>query len=332
MTTKKEKKSVKKAKVLKSDKAVNKPAKRSVGGERGKIVSQTPTVSEIDKEKMAAFFSAGGLEPPAPKKVDSESVPAAGASEESPVVESKTESVATTAKAAEIKNVKTAVEAEIKEPAPEKQNLPEEKGELEMTTVAIVQTSAKDSNSDSFNTLPIFAVLIFMAAFWLYYISAAPSQKVAAVQVKQSQSSILTLEKKVQILQVEVAALQNKLAGLQNSVHKSPVKSQSVTVKKAVPAKPVKDSSFDKAPIPFWRNFKHPHTQSMNKSQAKKVAPSKAVPVAKIAPAAKVDSFSKAPVPFWRQADTGQSAAKAKEGSAHHDSSFDKAPIPFWRK
>ncbi|HIE06793.1 MAG TPA: hypothetical protein EYP64_01965 [Desulfarculaceae bacterium] len=62
MTTKKEKKGVKKAKSVKRDSPAAKTAKRSkAGSERKKIVAKNPKASEVDKEKMAAFFSAAGL-------------------------------------------------------------------------------------------------------------------------------------------------------------------------------------------------------------------------------------------------------------------------------
>jgi len=337
MTTKKEKKSVKKAKTAKGGEVVKKPAKRSGGGERDSFIGQAKKVPEVDREKMAAFFSAGGLDSPEPKKAElpaaKKAEPAAApvkasGKDSATVGESKTETAAVTTEVTAADKAEKVPEAKSTVSVPEKQNLKKGKGEIEMAVNETAQTAAKGSKSESFNTLPIFAVLIFMAAFWLYYISAAAPQKTPAAQVKQSQSQISVLEKEVQTLRAEVALLQSKLADMQKSVRQSPVKPQAAAAKKAAKVKPVKDSSFDKAPIPFWRNYQHPHAKQMEKmKQNRKSAAVKPVP-------AKVDSFSKAPVPFWRKAKGSQeseSAAKVKDG-ARHDSSFDKAPIPFWRK
>jgi len=74
MTTKKEKKSVKKTKSAKSGSPASKTAKRAkTAGGRSQVIAKSPVSSEIDKEKMAAFFSAGGLkEPLAAEKVEFE--------------------------------------------------------------------------------------------------------------------------------------------------------------------------------------------------------------------------------------------------------------------
>jgi len=57
MTTKKEKKSVRKSKVVKSGSPASKTAKRAKStGERNKVLTKSPVAGEIDKEKMAAFF------------------------------------------------------------------------------------------------------------------------------------------------------------------------------------------------------------------------------------------------------------------------------------
>jgi cell division protein FtsB len=339
MTTKNEKKSVKKVKTAKGGEVAKKPAKRSGSGERDSFIGQAKKVPEVDREKMAAFFSAGGLdspeppkaEPPAAKKAEPPAPAAAPVKapgkDSATVGESKTETAAVTTEVTAADKAEKVPEAKSTVPVPEKQNLKKGKGEIEMAANETAQTAANGSKSESFNTLPIFAVLIFMAAFWLYYISAAAPQKTSAAQVKQSQSQISVLENEVQTLRAEVALLQGKLAALQKSVRQSSLK-PAAAAEKAAKVKPVKDSSFDKAPVPFWRNYQHPNAKQMEKmKQNRKSAAVKPVP-------AKVDSFSKAPVPFWRKAKGSQeseSATKVKDG-ARHDSSFDKAPIPFWRK
>ncbi|MCK5915692.1 MAG: hypothetical protein KAG92_06105, partial [Deltaproteobacteria bacterium] len=68
MTTKKEKKGSKKAKSVKNAKVASKTARQpGSGAERKKIVAKTSVTGEIDKEKMAAFFSAGGLKETVPE-------------------------------------------------------------------------------------------------------------------------------------------------------------------------------------------------------------------------------------------------------------------------
>ncbi len=341
MTTKKEKKSVRKSKVVKSGSPASKTAKRAnSAGERNKVLTKSPVAGEIDKEKMAAFFSAGGLKEPVAveKKVKSTKAkpePVAAVTSETsasvPPVEKKTEPEV---KVAEVSENITPEVSEVKvvseDQKPEKQNLKdqtlkdqtlkEKKGEIKMTTAEPVKSSSKDSGSISI--LPIFVILFCMAAFWLYYVSSAPLQKAAATMVEEGQTQILKLEKKVKGLQAIIAGLQVELKVLQNSAQQN----QAVTVKKAAAAKTVKDSSFDKAPVPFWRNYQHPQAKQLEKlNKNKKTSTVKA-------PVAKVDSFSKAPVPFWRKANGAQPVAKATKDGARHDSSFDKAPIPFWRK
>ena len=326
MTTKKEKKSVRKSKVVKSGSPASKTAKRAKStGERNKVLTKSPVAGEIDKEKMAAFFSAGGLKEPVateekvkPEKTKPEPVAAVVPEtpapvppvEKQPQLEVKVAEVLPEVAVSEIPVAKV-VE---KDRNLKDQNLEKKKGEIKMTTTEPVKSSSKDSGSISI--LPIFVILFCMAVFWFYYISSAPLQKAASTMVEQGQTQILKLEKKVKSLQAVIAGLQAELKTQQN---------QTVAVKKVAPAKTVKDSSFDKAPVPFWRNYQHPHAKQLKKLNRNKKSP------AVKAPAAKVDSFSKAPVPFWRKANGAQPEAKVKDG-AHHDSSFDKAPIPFWRK
>lgn len=338
MTTKKEKKSVKKAKVVKNGSPAGKTKKRAnVAAGRSKVVVKSPVASEIDKEKMAAFFSAGGLkEPVAVEKVKSEPAATVAQPPESPApVAPVVEKPQPEVKA--VKEVPKKITPEVKVPKvnapkvsgatvvnedqkPKKQNLKEKEGENKMATTEPVKSSTEDSGSISI--LPIFVILFCMAAFWFYYISSAPLQKAAATMVEQGQTQILKLEKKVKSLQSVIAGLQADLQKLESSSRPQPV----IPAKKAVKGVTIKGSSFDKAPVPFWRNYKHPSAKQLGKlSQNKK---SSAVQ----APGAKVDSFSKAPVPFWRKTTGTQSAAKVKDGKKPHGSSFDKAPVPFWRK
>ncbi len=288
MTTKKEKKSLKKSKAVKSGSPAGKMAKRTkVVGERSKVVAKSPVAGEIDKEKMAAFFSADGLEEPVDAAEKPKTEPVAAVMPQAPVqappVEKKIDSEI---KVAEV----TVPEVTVAKVVNEDQNLEKNKGEIKMTTTAPVKSSSKNSGSISF--LPIFVILFCMAAFWFYYISSAPSPKAAATMIEQGQAQILKLEKKVKSLQAVIAGLKAELKDAQSSA----LQNQAAAVKKAAPKKTVKDSSFAKAPVPFWRNYQHPHAKQLEKlNQNKKSTAVKAVG------SAKGDSFSKAPVPFWRK-------------------------------
>ncbi len=324
MTTKKEKKSVRKSKTLKSKSPAGKTAKRAkVADGRSKVVVKSPVAGEIEKEKMAAFFSAGGLKEPVGAANKTKLEPVASVTPKAPVppLEKKIDSV----KVAEELPAVTVQEVPVTKAVNEDQNSEnqdlkeqnsEEKGEIKMTASEPVKSSSKDTGSISI--LPIFVILFCMAAFWFYYISSAPLQKATATKAEQGQTQILKLEKQVKGLQAVIAGLQAELKVAQSLGQQN----QAAAVKKAAPAKKVKDSSFDKAPVPFWRNYQHPHAKQLEKLNRDEKSP------AVKAPTAKVDSFSKAPVPFWREAKGAQPAAKVK----HLDSSFDKAPIPFWRK
>jgi len=327
MTTKKEKKSVKKAKSVKRDSTAAKTVKRSkTGSERKKIVAKNPKASEVDKEKMAAFFSAVGLKDSVltEKPETVAPLPVAAPSAAGKIV------AATEPETSAVAVEKTIIEAQVPEaevavasPPSEAENIKEEKkGEIEMTTTETAETTSQKSDSSSFSTLPLFVVLFCLAAFWFYYISAVPIKKAAAVQVEQSQTKIQYLEAQVKTLQAQIGVLQAKLAALSSPARE-------IKVKKAVAVKaPPKGSSFDKAPIPFWRTMQHPHTGQLQKSQQKRVP-------AATAKAENVDSFSKAPVPFWRKAAVGNKGVQAEKGAdvkKNQSSSFDKAPIPFWRK
>ncbi len=331
MTTKKEKKGVKKAKSAKSGSRPTKTVKPSgTGAVREKMVAKTAKVSEVDKEKMAAFFSAAGLKDVNPEVKPDAGTPARTAAplpDAKVVAETKPE---TPVQETEKPVVKTPEpEVAVAKPQPEKdilepetENLKAEKGEIEMTPNKTVSSNTKESKSGSFSTLPMFVILLCLAAFWFYYISAAPQPETAAVQVKKSQTKIQSLEAQVKVLQAKVAALQASLAALQKPAAE-------VKVKESAAKPAVKDSSFDKAPIPFWRTMHRNHTEQLQKASPKPVL--KAAPVK----SEKVDSFSKAPVPFWRKAPADKNGVKVEKDLAadkNHDSSFDKAPIPFWEK
>ncbi len=327
MTTKKEKKGVKKAKSAKREKTAAKIVKRpDAGSERKKMVVKNPKASEVDKDKMAAFFSAAGLKETVPVE---KPVPVTPAVVPAPSAEARVV-VADEPEAPAVAVEKTIIEAQVPEaevavasPPSETENIKEEiKGEIEMTTTETAETTSQKSDSSSFSTMPLFVVLFCLAAFWFYYISAAPIKKAAAVQVEQSQTKIQSLEAQVKTLQTQIDVLQAKLAALSIPVREVKVK-QAATTKA-----PPKDASFDKAPIPFWRTMQHPHAEQLQKSQQKRVS-------AATAKSEKVDSFSKAPVPFWRKAAVGNKGVQAEKGvnvKKNQSSSFDKAPIPFWRK
>jgi len=326
MTTKKEKKGVKKVKPVKSGTTAKSVKGSGAGSERKKVVVKNPKVGEIDKEKMAAFFSAVGLKEPALSE-KSESVAPVPAEAPPAAVENVAAAEPETPPAVEVEKpivTDPVPEAEVvvtSSPQPENNNLKEEKGEIEMTTTETAETSSKKSSSGSFSTMPLFIILLCLAAFWFYYISSAPLKNAAAVKVEPSQTKLQLLESQVKTLQAEVGVLQAKLAALQCPAREA-------KVKKAVPEKaPVRDASFDKAPTPFWRTMEHPHAEQLQKSRENRAA-------AATVKTEKVDSFSKAPVPFWRKAETknGVSTKKGTEVNKNRDPSFDKAPVPFWRK
>lgn len=277
--------------MLKSGGPADKTVKRakSAGG-RSKVVAKSPVAGEIDKEKMAAFFSAGGLkEPIAAEKAKSE--PVAAVTLKAPTPVPPTKKIESEVNVAQVTAPEITVAKIVnKDQNLEGQNLEKEKGEIKMTTTKPVQSSAKDSAS--IGILPIFVILFCMAAFWLYYISSAPLPKTAVTLVEQGQAQILKLEKKVKNLQSVIAGLKAELKEAQSP---SP-QNQAAAVKKVAPKKTVKDSSFAKAPVPFWRNYQHPHQKQLEKlNQNKKSA------AVKTADPAKGDSFSKAPIPFWRK-------------------------------
>ena len=362
------------------------PARRT---QRKKTVEKAPAPVEIDKQKMAAFFSAAGVkETPSkpekkpvkvsvkeyvkesvkePVKVEdikkvvpekseeqlpvkltptptatpvAESTPA----KESPVAAKKPEKVETKVVAAPTATSVT-----------ESENSDSEKGETVMTTSS--PATGGGSGSGSFSILPMLFVLAALAVCWFYYVSSVPLKKAAVAQVEQGKAEISVLMSKVKVLETEVTKLRIKLGLFEKAAVKAKTSAKKGVVagKKAAPkgeSVPAvkKDSSFDKAPIPFWRQMKRrgPLTQKSLK-KVKSVVET---------PAVKVDSFSKAPKPFWLKPRVKPATAKvkkevkisappaaktspktkkiaAKQAPASVpalDPSFKKAPKPFWVK
>ncbi len=328
---------------------------------RKKIVDKAPAA--VDKEKMAAFFSAAGID--------------------SSVSDSAPDSVKETAEVTVATAVESEVPAEIEAevvkagPGNDEELVPEsesevpsdsdgEKGEALMTTTP--KASGDGSGSGSLNMLSIVFVLVVLALFWFYFISSVPLQKAAEVQVKQGKAEISALTSRVKSLETENSNLKSNLEQLKKAALKwkraskkvsAPVTIGLLPAKKAAPhaqlapATATKlDSSFDKAPIHFWKKMKR--RGSLIQKSPENVKPKVQ------APAVKVDSFSRAPKPFWltprrvkptavkvkkQVIITAPRAAKcppckykkttAKQESALNpalDPSFKKAPKPFWLK
>ncbi len=286
-------------------------------GQRKKIVAKAPAPVEIDKEKMAAFFSAAGADNSAPNS-----------EKETIEVVVPTDTIATD------------------------KNSDNEKGEAVGTSIP--PTTSGGSDSGSYSVLPMVFVLAVLALFWFYYISSTPLKKAAVAQFEQGKVKISALMSRIGILEAEVVRLKAKRVVFEKASQKpkkitkkvvTPVKSGVVVKGSSVPAT---DSSFDKAPIPFWQQMK----------RGSLAQPRKEMKPAVKTPVVKVDSFNKAPKPFWLKPRVKPEAAKVKKEvklpappaakvapkpkklTVKHepdsapvlDPSFKKAPKPFWLK
>ena len=361
----------------KTSKTGKAPASR---GRRKKVVAKAPVPAEIDKQKMAAFFSAAGLDNSSPDSVkETAEVEEAKetVSEESGAqlaAESAAASVAENGPADESEpavkepeNDETVVVAEpadaVATDSDNRDDSDNEKGEIVMTTTS--KSTGGGSDSGSFSVLPMVFGLTVLALFWFYYISSAPLKTAAEARVEQGKAEISVLMSKIKGLEAEVARLRAKLVVFEKAAHQAkkltgkvsaPVKRGVVAGEKAaakavskdaqVPAAAIKkDPSFDKAPVPFWRQMQRgPLTQPRKEVK----------PAVKETPAAKGDSFSKAPKPFWLKPRVKPEAAKVKKevkisappaakavskigkeepaSAPALDPSFKKAPKPFWLK
>ncbi|MCD6430562.1 MAG: hypothetical protein J7L57_05005 [Deltaproteobacteria bacterium] len=352
-----------------SGKKTSKTGKASISrGRRKKVVDKAPVPAEIDKQKMAAFFSVAGLDEPTPDVVkepveteakETEKIIVSKESGEPLVAESAASLVNESGSAdesepvtVELENNEAIVVAEpvgvaasdsvIRDAGNNEKN-----GKTAMTTTSPVT----DGGSDSIGILSMVFVLAVLALFWFYYISSAPLKSAAVVQVEQGKAEISALMSKIKGLEAEVAGLKTELVVFEKAAlagGKAVVKvvpkggqTSAVVIKK--------DSSFDKAPVPFWRQMKR---GPLAQQTLKKVKPEVK------APALKVDSFSKAPKPFWLNKRVKPEAVKvekeikisappaakavpqAKKITAQQepasnsalDPSFEKAPKPFWLK
>jgi hypothetical protein len=291
-----------------------------------KNLTDAPVAAGVDKEKMAAFFSTAEEE--------------SAASPESP---------AGPAPAAEKSSA-----ASTPPPAP-----PAGDG------------SAPATDEGSFSIIFLFVVLGVIGVSWLYYVnshSARIRTTSAATLVKSSSAGVVAvagIEQKIKALEAQIACLQSRLAALEAQSRKAAAPPPAAK-KPALKAAPAKDSSFSKAPVPFWRQEGFRHPAGPGKSLIKPAPASKPVAEKASTPAAKPEkptlkktpakvsagsqdsSFSKAPVPFWRQEKFKSPAARAQavlEGNAARkaaadkkapatrtDGSFSKAPKPFWEK
>lgn len=323
---------------------------------RRKVVEQAPVPSEMDKKKMAAFFTAGTAKD---ETTVQEEIPA---KEETPAVEassavSSSESLAS--EGAATVAVEPAVEAESAAvPEAEPVSGASEAGPAEGDAGNDNQgnddngnnqgddgMTVKDGNGGgSFTMLPMFVVLVVVAIFWLYYISAAPGQREALVQIERSQAEVSTLTERVRSLEDEISRLRSKMVQMKEKAAASQAVAVSPGKEPGKDPALVKDPSFSRAPVPFWHK---PRPGCRFRGPAKKNAGG-----AKLSPAPARDSFSRAPVPFWRKGrgSCGKKgfgkavaapvpAANQKPRLAGQpgtdpaaDPSFSRAPVPFWRK
>ncbi len=350
-----------------SGKKTSKTGKAPISrGRRKKVVDKAPVPAEIDKQKMAAFFSAAGLDEPTPDVVKEPVETEAKETEKIVPKESGEPLVAESAASlvnesgsvdesepvtVELKNDEAVVVAEPADVAVSDSVIRDDgnndKGKTAMTTTS----PATGGGSDSIGILSMVFVLAVLALFWFYYISSAPLKTAAVVQVEQGKAEISALMLKIKGLEAEVAGLKTELVVFEKAALAGEKAVAKVAPKDGQTSAVVikKDSSFDKAPVPFWRQMKRgPLAQQTLK---------KVNPVVK-APALKVDSFSKAPKPFWLNKRVKPEAVKvekeikisappaakavpqAKKITAQQepasnsalDPSFEKAPKPFWLK
>ena len=362
----------------KTSKTGKAPASR---GRRKKIVDKAPAPAEIDKEKMAAFFSAVGADNSVPDSVKE----SAEVKEDKKTVlkESKVQLLAnpTTVSVAEngstdeseltakeSENDKTIEVVVSTDTIATEKNSDNEKAETVETSIP--PATGGGSDSGSYSVLSMVFVLAVLALFWFYYIASTPLKKAVVAQVESGKAEISVLMSRIGSLEAEVARLSAQLVVFEKAAQKPkkiiekvivPVESGAVVEKEPVvkvvaKGSPVpsavikKDSSFDKAPIPFWRQMKR---DSLVAQPRKEVEPAVKTPVVK------VDSFSKAPKPFWLKPKVKPEAAKVKKEMKLSappaakaapkskkltteqeeptpvpvlDPSFQKAPKPFWLK
>ncbi|MBN2810209.1 MAG: hypothetical protein JXR80_12010 [Deltaproteobacteria bacterium] len=361
---------------------------------RKKLVDKDP--APIDKEKMAAFFSGAGIEIPVAvevvqvKETAGEESKAAVEISSGSATESVEEAVVIVPEVPEQNQfdegaaglIETDGEAlsagnsfaddVLADDVLEDPN-PSEKGESLMKNTP--PAPADDSASGSSGIVSMFVVLVLLALFWFYVISSVPLRKAAELKVEQGKVAISLLTTKVMGLEAENSRLQTRLEQLEQSAlewqkaakkvavsvsagllpAKKTASEAAVTESVAAPALK-RDSSFDRAPIPFWRQMR-PRGSLIDKASGK-VKPAVPAPAASALPAVKVDSFSKAPIPFWRKprvkpvvgkvdkqvvikalpAGKGLGQASPAEAASESvvnpalDPSFKKAPKPFWIK
>ena len=323
----------------------SKGKKNTNAGKKGKTKTQSPekkTLTEapvaagVDKEKMAAFFSAAEEQSAAPQ-------------EDSPAAETQ----AVEAPAAEV--VAEAVAAPPQEPAP-----------------PAGKSASGSGDNGSFSLVFLFIILGVIGVSWFYYVNSHTA-RIKATSATLKTAGVATaapaIEQKIKDLEAQIACLQSRLAALEAKARKAsaavvpaPPQLKKVEIK---PAPAAQDSSFKKAPVPFWRQESFRHPAGPGKSLINKSKPQPAPkPAAKPAPAVKSvkevkktaapapvvkdSSFDKAPVPFWRQekfkspasraqavlqSNADKAAAKDKKPAAKKaNDSFSKAPKPFWEK
>ncbi|MBN2705466.1 MAG: hypothetical protein JXR89_03375 [Deltaproteobacteria bacterium] len=326
-------------------------------GSGSKVAAPTPLHPEIDKQKMAAFFSAAGLEGKS-DVVDSlkEEEVVVTETETEPVSAVPQDSLSMTEKigpASAERDEETESPVSFSEPAApgtgendtsvEIVNVVDacagndnasEKGD-ELMSIADSGNMAKGvscSESCSFNLLPVFFILLVAALFWFYYIASTSHEHSEfsrlrfqpAVSENENNEHALRPEKFTPASQgVEMAVGPAQRSGGDGGVA-------------------VKDPSFMRAPLPFWQNRK-PCPEFRIQT---------VTPIAEKQKVENVDSFSRAPVPFWRKGkaavktipgltaaspeltapSSGPFLSELKSSAVSMDPSFQRAPKPFWKK
>ncbi|HDS15864.1 MAG TPA: hypothetical protein ENN66_04485 [Proteobacteria bacterium] len=311
----------------KSGKKVFKNSKSGSSG--SKVAAQAPLQPEIDKQKMAAFFSAAGLkgksEMDGRLKVETVVIKETAVEPASVAPEEKLLSMTETtgpsaAREEEAENSisfpeplgtdenETFLETANAADGPAENDDASEKGDERMSTAdsGNIAKGVSHSGSCSFNLLPVVFILLLAALFWFYYL-ASTSQEHPEFSRLRSQSAVPENEDII----TPGLRRENSMPAMQ------------------------KDPSFMRAPIPFWQ-----HRQPCSALSTQMVAPAAEKPKVE-----NVDSFSRAPVPFWHKKkaavkltpeltapDSPLSSELKSSLPASMDPSFQRAPKPFWKK
>ena len=257
----------------KTSKTGKAPTSRS---RRKKVVEKAPVPVAIDKQKMAAFFSAAGLDSSVPDSVkESDEVAEAKeiALKESETLlpaEPVTATVTESGSVDEAEPVTAESEKDetvtVDEPADVVVADSENSNNKKDQTAVTATSPATGGGSDSFSILFMVFVLAVLALLWFYYISSAPLKNEVVARVEQGKVEIPAQMSKINGLEAEVTRLRAQLAVFEKAAKKRqdstvkvspPVKRGTLAGEKTAPgdaqASSVvtkKDPSFDKALLP----------------------------------------------------------------------------------